>query len=138
MNAQLRAETIRKNAEDRAQSAKASGSIWPVVAGHLGYEITVLCREIEGLKKELDDIKGKSYVPDVGGFALNCPFAGASVLVDFEDEDGAPLCAMINGRWVNQDQFPESIVDAWRDIGSKHAAWLKYDRQLREAEDRDL
>jgi hypothetical protein len=129
MNAAQRAEAIRMDAMKRAERSPTVGSIFPVVAGHLAHEVLILCREVEGLKRDIEELKGLRHQSEAGFFSIFCPFYGASVLVEFEEEDGAPLTALINGRWVDQDRFPEDATDKWIELGKKHIEQLKRDAQ---------
>lgn len=129
MNAAQRAEAIRLDAMKRAEQSVTVGSIFPVVAGHLAHEVLILCREVDGLKRDIEELKGLRHQSEAGCFSIFCPFYGASVLVEFDEEDGAPLTVLVNGRWVDQDRFPESIVDEWIKLGARHIDQMNRDWQ---------
>lgn len=98
------------------------------------------------LADELAKLQGHGHTPQNGCFHVEAFLGDADVLVEFEHEgasgDGwnepryeesiTPLCVLINGTWVDCDQFAPEVLNRWHEKGWEH---LK-DLAERDAEDR--
>lgn len=89
-----------------------------------------------GLAADLALIKGHGLTPQESCFTAEAFLGDADVLVEFGhqpsegdgfhephyDESITPLCALINGVWVDADQFSEDVTDRWQQAGVDHLA----------------
>lgn len=106
----------------------------------------LLLKAAQELADELAKLQGHGHTPQNGCFHVEAFLGDADVLVEFEHEgasgDGwnepryeesiTPLCVLINGTWVDCDQFAPEVLNRWHEKGWEH---LK-DLAERDAEDR--
>jgi hypothetical protein len=130
-----RFETIRAMCTDNATVSGYTSQ--PALAANYEGAIRALCGE-------LDALAGRNATPQSGCFHVPCFLDDAEVLVEFEyqpeegdgwnephyDESVTVLCALVNGVWVDADQFADAVHEAWIQRG---ADWL--DEQRQESED---
>jgi hypothetical protein len=97
-------------------------------------------RSIRTLCAELDTLHGRNATPQNGCFHVGCFLGDADVLVEFEyegesgdgwnepreEESVTLLCALVNGVWVDADQFSESVQEAWN---QRAIDWMTEQRQ---------
>ena len=93
-----------------------------------------LLRAAQELADELAKLQGIGHQPQNGCFHVECHIGDADVLVEFEhepsdgdgwnephvDESLEPLCALVNGVWVEADQFDSDVVERWTKAGWEH------------------
>lgn len=89
-----------------------------------------------GFAADLATIEGHGLTPQNGSFFAESFLGDANVLVECEhegasgdgwnephyDESITPICALINGVWVDADQFSEDVTDRWQQAGVDHLA----------------
>lgn len=105
----------------------------------------LLLKAAQDLADELAKLQGIGHQPQEGCFHVECHLGDADVLVEFEHEpsdgDGwneprieesiEPLCALVNGIWVEADQFDSDVVERWTQSGWEHL------KALRESDEED-
>ncbi len=92
-----------------------------------------------GFSADLALIQGHGLTPQEGCFTAKAFLGDADVIVEFEhqpsegdgwnephyDESITPLCALINGVWVDADQFSQEVQDRWQQAGIDHLQFLR-------------
>ena len=92
-----------------------------------------------GLAADLALIKGHGLTAQEGCFTVEAFLGDADVLVEFDhqpsegdgwnephyDESVTPICALVNGVWVDADQFSETVLDRWHQAGIERLEFLR-------------
>lgn len=127
----------------RLTQRPANPEAWPSWLNRLPERL--LKRAADALAADLALMQGHGHQPQPGCFHAEAFLGDADVLVEFEhegesgdgyhephyDESIKPLCVLVNGKWVDADQFADDVQDRWTEAGWEH---LKH---LREAAEED-
>jgi hypothetical protein len=105
-------DSTRLLAAARAASQEDGGTCYPVFAAELGILLTDLAMELNLLRGH------GACIPGPASQFLRAPLGGSEAVIEYShDEDFGPLAerALINGRWIEADQFAPEVLEQWHD-----------------------
>jgi hypothetical protein len=107
----IRAEVLCAAAEDKSRNAEGYRQ-WPVAAGLLHFAVEMLAAELNRLRGH------GACIPGPASQFLRAPLGGSEAMIEYSADDEGDLCverALINGRWIEADQFAPDVLEQWHE-----------------------